>query len=377
MESIGEKLRTAREQQGYTLDQAARETHIARRFIIALEEEDFSAIPGEPYLLGFLRNYSEFLGLNPQETVNLYKNIKIQEQPAPIDELLDRQPRGAQIALPVGIGLLGLILITGIILFATGTLRFGPGGDTSPGGRVAEPAPAVDPEAFVFEGVTTEQTFEEGDLVLARLRDREFRIRLAEVSENVELESGDLRFSLVPGEEELLDLDDDGRPELTLIVRSIAANEQPPQTVIRFDRIVESPAAEVTRSPSPSEAAEAVVTPIGSTSEPSRERPTVLVGEFADQGPFVVDIDFGGPSLFRYEVDDGPRAEQFFGAGDSLRLEAEENLRYWIANAGAADARIAGRDISLGAAGEVRAGLITWARSPSSQTFRLELVPAY
>ncbi|MFO7781088.1 MAG: helix-turn-helix domain-containing protein, partial [Spirochaetia bacterium] len=88
MESIGEKLRTTRSQKGYSLEQVARDTHIAKRFIEALESEDFDVFPGEPYLLGFLRTYSEFLGLDSQEMVTLYKNLKIQEQPAPIDELI-------------------------------------------------------------------------------------------------------------------------------------------------------------------------------------------------------------------------------------------------------------------------------------------------
>ncbi|MFW5843595.1 MAG: helix-turn-helix domain-containing protein, partial [Spirochaetota bacterium] len=87
MESIGEKLKTARKEKGYSLDQVSRETHIAKRFVEALEEEDFDAFPGEPYLIGFLKTYSIFLDLDPQEMVNLYKSFKLQEQPAPIDEL--------------------------------------------------------------------------------------------------------------------------------------------------------------------------------------------------------------------------------------------------------------------------------------------------
>ena len=47
MESIGEKLRLARERNNLTIDQVARETHVAKRFLKALEDEDFSAFPGE------------------------------------------------------------------------------------------------------------------------------------------------------------------------------------------------------------------------------------------------------------------------------------------------------------------------------------------
>ena len=71
MESIGEKLRLARERNALTLDQVARETHVAKRFLKALEDEDFSVFPGETYAMGFLRNYAEYLGLDPEELIAL------------------------------------------------------------------------------------------------------------------------------------------------------------------------------------------------------------------------------------------------------------------------------------------------------------------
>ena len=93
MESIGEKLRLARERNNLTIDQVARETHVAKRFLKALEDEDFAAFPGETYAMGFLRNYAEYLGLNAEELIGIYRNIKIQEQPLPMNELLESKPR--------------------------------------------------------------------------------------------------------------------------------------------------------------------------------------------------------------------------------------------------------------------------------------------
>ena len=89
MESIGEKLRLARERNNLTIDQVARETHVAKRFLKALEDEDFATFPGETYAMGFLRSYAEYLGLSPDELVGIYRNIKIQEQPLPMNELLE------------------------------------------------------------------------------------------------------------------------------------------------------------------------------------------------------------------------------------------------------------------------------------------------
>src|SRR6056297_68986 len=103
MESIGKKLKTAREEKGYSTDQVARDTNIARRFILAMEQEDFSAFPGDTYLLGFLRNYGDYLGLDSERLVNLYRNMQIQEQPVPMEELIQGKRRSPSIGMIIGI----------------------------------------------------------------------------------------------------------------------------------------------------------------------------------------------------------------------------------------------------------------------------------
>src|SRR4030065_1585558 len=115
MESFGEKLRATRENLGYSIEQIARDTHISKKYLIALEEEDFSIFPGETYLKGFLQNYSEYLGLDTEIMIDIYKNLKIQEQPVPLDQLLDKKtgPR----RLPVIIGaVLGVLVIAALVL---------------------------------------------------------------------------------------------------------------------------------------------------------------------------------------------------------------------------------------------------------------------
>ena len=83
MDSFGDRLRESRESQSYTLDHIARDTRISKRYLQALEKEDFSVFPGETYLIGFLRNYTQYLGLDSDEFLTLYRNIKIQEQGRP------------------------------------------------------------------------------------------------------------------------------------------------------------------------------------------------------------------------------------------------------------------------------------------------------
>ena len=91
MISIGEHLRTAREEKGFSFDQVVHDTNISREYIHALEEDNFDFFPAEAYLIGFLRNYSEYLGLDPSKMVGIYKNFKISEEPVPMDLLLGKK----------------------------------------------------------------------------------------------------------------------------------------------------------------------------------------------------------------------------------------------------------------------------------------------
>ena len=83
MESYGSLLKTARENKEMTILDVERDTAITRQYIEAMEEEDAAVFPGEAYLIGFLHNYAEFLGLNGDMIVSLYKNKKLQESPIP------------------------------------------------------------------------------------------------------------------------------------------------------------------------------------------------------------------------------------------------------------------------------------------------------
>ena len=75
--AIGEQLKTAREARGLSIEYVADETNIARRYIAAMENEDFSVFPGEPYIIGFLRNYAEYLGLESAAIIQAFRGIRI------------------------------------------------------------------------------------------------------------------------------------------------------------------------------------------------------------------------------------------------------------------------------------------------------------
>lgn len=72
MSELGTLLVRSREARGLTLEDAERDTRISRRYLQALETEQFEAIPAPVYARGFLRSYSQYLGLDPQEMLALF-----------------------------------------------------------------------------------------------------------------------------------------------------------------------------------------------------------------------------------------------------------------------------------------------------------------
>jgi len=62
--TIGEKLKRERKKQGFDLDSVAKETKIAKMFLIAIEEDDLSSLPGGVYTRNFLRAYAKYLDLD-------------------------------------------------------------------------------------------------------------------------------------------------------------------------------------------------------------------------------------------------------------------------------------------------------------------------
>lgn len=72
--SAGQMLRKIRMDKGVTLDEVARTTRITKTYLLALEEDAYEKLPSEAYARGFLRIYSNFLGLPDDEIMSLYQS---------------------------------------------------------------------------------------------------------------------------------------------------------------------------------------------------------------------------------------------------------------------------------------------------------------
>src|SRR5918997_4747189 len=90
MPTIGETLREARMRQRLDIADVERRTKIRAKYLRALENEEFSMLPGPTFVKTFLRTYAELLGLDPHMLVEAYRASY-----EPRDELETLKPLGA------------------------------------------------------------------------------------------------------------------------------------------------------------------------------------------------------------------------------------------------------------------------------------------
>ncbi|MFN3331552.1 MAG: helix-turn-helix domain-containing protein [Caldilinea sp.] len=72
---IGSILRERREAMGVTLAEAEVATRIRQKYLAALESDEWDLLPGEVVGRGFLRNYSTYLGIEPNEMIERRRAI--------------------------------------------------------------------------------------------------------------------------------------------------------------------------------------------------------------------------------------------------------------------------------------------------------------
>ena len=66
MELIGARLKQARTMANLALQDIADRTKISLRFLAAIENDDFSALPGRVYIFGFTRAFARAVGIDEE-----------------------------------------------------------------------------------------------------------------------------------------------------------------------------------------------------------------------------------------------------------------------------------------------------------------------
>ena len=75
----GKRLRAARQAQGLTLEEVSRHLHQDIAVVTALEEDNYESLPGQTYVMGYLRSYAKLLKLPEEELVDVIYSVDAEE----------------------------------------------------------------------------------------------------------------------------------------------------------------------------------------------------------------------------------------------------------------------------------------------------------
>jgi cytoskeleton protein RodZ len=151
---VGQTLKEARKRRQIELAQVEEATKIRGRFLLAIENEAWDALPGEAYIGAFIRTYAAYLGLDGPRLAEQHRQEVGESRPgerllgadptqvAPRSPRPERQPRFAPrtLAVLVSAGLVAVLVAVGILS----------GGDES------SEAPAPRPQRQVTAGERNE-----------------------------------------------------------------------------------------------------------------------------------------------------------------------------------------------------------------------------
>jgi cytoskeletal protein RodZ len=79
---LGARLKEARTEKGYSIDDLQEITKIQKRYLAGIEEGNYASMPGAFYVRAFIKQYAEAVGLNGDDLLETYKK----EIPSPANE---------------------------------------------------------------------------------------------------------------------------------------------------------------------------------------------------------------------------------------------------------------------------------------------------
>ncbi|GEM_PF-703578 len=121
--SVGEVFRRARNAYGLSVQDVSHRTLIRMDVLEAIENNDRERLPSRVYALGFVKNYADFLGLDANKMIYLFKIQVIGEDPAGKNKnknrsLADGMSSGMPIGMIIVVAVGGFLVIASMVYAA-------------------------------------------------------------------------------------------------------------------------------------------------------------------------------------------------------------------------------------------------------------------
>jgi cytoskeleton protein RodZ len=163
-QTLGEKLREAREARGMSLSEVADQTRISPHYIEAIERDDYKPLPGGIFNKGFIKSFAKYVGIDENEALADYlhaiagDSASVPEEPRTYkpEVLTDSSSRSSAPTVLIAVLILGGM--TAAILFGLNYLYQEPAApvgssntnvSASPSANVAIPEATPTPESGV------------------------------------------------------------------------------------------------------------------------------------------------------------------------------------------------------------------------------------
>jgi len=114
--SLGAYLREQRESKGLSIDEASIETNIARKYIEALENDEYGFFPAEMYVTGFLSSYIEILEIDKEVVLAMYQRAVNREREVPLEEVYSIYKTDDKIKKIISVLMIGIPIVLLIFL---------------------------------------------------------------------------------------------------------------------------------------------------------------------------------------------------------------------------------------------------------------------
>lgn len=346
MDSYGELLKNKREEKLLSLDVVSAALTIDKKYLAGLEDEDTTVFPGEPYLVGFLKNYSEYLEMDSAYLLKLYHNKQLQESPVPEGLIEKHKSEKFWPILISSIAAFVLIIIAVILIV------------------VLKKKPVEEDENLLSESAKTHQyelkdakfvqRLYKGDQLQVSSADGTIILTVKETLKSFGLDTPAGVFYTDLAEESEFDINGDGTSDLIVYVSDISATD-------------EKRGAEVSlllRHGVSVAGGETTMDNIPFADEIQSKHPQIVILEDNRAYPFTLNATFRASCVFRDKIDFGSSVESYFSTGEQFTANPHNGIRLWMSNSNAvkftviADAKT--YDLEIGKAGQVLVEDIKW-----------------
>ena len=310
-------------------------------------------------MLGFLKNYGEYLGIDPEELLSMYRSLKIQEQPIPVEQLL-KTPSPAPRIIGFAAIAVAILLLAGGGFYLYNHIPKKP---TPPEAEARKPA------EYVLDTDSLEKRLYPGDSILITEGSNSYKLVFSVLSDAVTITTPNGPVMLDLGQETNIDLNNDGNTELRIIASDFVKNDSSSGALLRFEQIPEQQTVTVN------------VPDATPDSAGTSQNATTVIFSSPNAYPFTLQAVFQGYCLFRYEIlnerDKQGRNEQYYQRSEEISIPAQNGIRLGISNAQAVKLQVIGGGrtvpLEIGGPGEVVAADIRWVKDDDSR-YRLVLL---